>query len=223
MLTKVIIVRVCVVIVAWWALSITNLLLRRLCGSMRRREPSERSAVNAVRVPNDGGREEEVDDDAAPPAPLLADSDSTSAMVVVTGKRPPTDGREYVWMPKFEIWGFESFGIQKAGAIFALYALRIMIVPLWSSIPYIPIVSPLYRQGEHWIATQPRTLAIILHVLSGSTALLCGGRQLNRELRHRNKPLHRLVSLWICWFYTITEYSTNLMMIIIIFSSGAST
>ena len=83
-LWKVIIVRVCVVIVAWWALSITNLLLRRLCGSMRRREPSERSAVNAVRVPNDGGREEEVDDDAAPPAPLLADSDSTSAMVVVT-------------------------------------------------------------------------------------------------------------------------------------------
>jgi uncharacterized membrane protein len=83
-------------------------------------------------------------------------------------------------------------GFQKAGAIFALYSLRIGIMPLWT-LPYVPVLSPLYRQGVHWLSTNARTAAILLHVGSGSVGLLCGVRQFNRELRRKNKPLHRLL------------------------------
>ena len=117
-------------------------------------------------------------------------SKPTTSSSASTGKPPKP--KEKKWMPVTSVLCLGPWGMQQWGGLFALYALRIFIVPLWD-LPYIPILSPLYGQGQVWLETHERTLAILLHVGSGSIALLCGARQFNRTLRHRKPALHRLL------------------------------
>ena len=138
-------------------------------------------------------------------ADVLAKGNGTSAVAANGGggrcddcshckPSPSKSGPKEKWMPTLMLFGFLGpFGMQQAAGFFALYALRIFIVPLWDSPYYIPVLSPLYGQGKVWLETHERTLAILVHVGSGSIALLCGVRQFNRTLRHRKPALHRVL------------------------------
>ena len=75
---------------------------------------------------------------------------------------------------------------------FAIVSLRIAFVPLWT-LPYVPIVSPLYEEGHAWIRTRRHSIAIVVHVVAGSIALLAAGLQFDVHLRRRAKTAHRIV------------------------------
>ena len=79
-------------------------------------------------------------------------------------------------------------------AVFAVYSLRIPLVPwLWNGTGlqyFIPIVSPVYREGEHWQAAHTRT-AIVLHACFGSMMLFLGLAQVDQTFRRQNPRWHK--------------------------------
>jgi uncharacterized membrane protein len=93
--------------------------------------------------------------------------------------------------------GANFFGTKYSGQIvfyFGLASLRIVFLPiLWTTIPYVPILSPLYDQGYAWASSARTTHAIKVHILFGSIALVCAPLQFDSTLRRRNKPFHRVV------------------------------
>jgi hypothetical protein len=79
-------------------------------------------------------------------------------------------------------------------AVFAVYSLRIALVPwLWNGAGlqyFLPVISPVYREGEHWQAYRSRA-AILCHVCFGSVMLVLGAMQCDKPLRTKHKVLHR--------------------------------
>jgi hypothetical protein len=82
-------------------------------------------------------------------------------------------------------------------ALFALYSTRFVVCP-WLiqggkegvfSV-FIPILSPVYRQAEHWQGGLEK-VSILAHVLFGAIMLLLGTLQFDKTLRQQNKTLHR--------------------------------
>ena len=80
-----------------------------------------------------------------------------------------------------------------ACVVFALFATRIALPYCWEPWLYYPVMSPLYRQQEHWLETSSITLAVGAHVGSGVTMLLAIVLQLDAPTRHRLPALHRWV------------------------------
>ena len=83
--------------------------------------------------------------------------------------------------------------------VFALYSMRIpalLLLPwLWNLIGieyFIPVVSPVYREGEHWQAPHKRA-AIVLHICFGSAMLILGLFQADQTFRHKHKWWHRMM------------------------------
>jgi hypothetical protein len=79
-------------------------------------------------------------------------------------------------------------------AQFSIYAYRFLLVPwLWRGEGlqlFIPVLSPVYRQAEHWQAGA-ETRAIVLHIVSGSLLLLLGLAQFDKSIRRGYPRLHR--------------------------------
>ena len=79
-------------------------------------------------------------------------------------------------------------------AAYILYSLRILAVPwLWNGIGlnyYIPIVSPSYKQVEHWQTTTGRA-AILIHVTAGICMLVAGCAHCDKQFCQQHPSLHR--------------------------------
>ena len=79
---------------------------------------------------------------------------------------------------------------------FAIYSLRIPLVPwLWNGVGlqlqyFIPVVSPVYREGEHWQAPHTRA-AILCHICAGVAMLVLAAVQADKRLRRRHPQWHR--------------------------------
>lgn len=84
---------------------------------------------------------------------------------------------------------------------FAAYGMRIWVPALWdANLPYVPMLSPVYRQAEHWTRERTRMLAIYVHVTSGALMLAAIVLQMDAPTR-RSKPwLHRCVGRLYCAF-----------------------
>ena len=78
--------------------------------------------------------------------------------------------------------------------IFSIYSSRIFLLPwLWNGTGlsfFLPVLSPVYRQGEHW-QEQCERFAIIFHVLFGVLMLACAMAQFDKTLRKGNPTFHR--------------------------------
>lgn len=80
-------------------------------------------------------------------------------------------------------------------ALFALYSARFIVCPwlldnngIFST--FMPILSPVYRQAEHWQGTLEK-VSILAHVSFGAIMLVLGTLQFDQSLRHKHKKLHR--------------------------------
>ena len=91
---------------------------------------------------------------------------------------------------------------------FAVYSLRIALVPwLWNGIGlqyFLPVISPVYREGEHWQSYRTRA-AILCDVSFGSLMLVLGAMQCDKPLRRKYKTLHRWCgrAYVVCGAFTI--------------------
>jgi hypothetical protein len=107
----------------------------------------------------------------------------------------------------------DSSGVAAVLALFAAYSLRIVFAPwLWQGdglAIFIPVVSPVYRQEEHW-QSDKKQVAMIAHVISGAILLILGIFQFDKTLRHRYKWLHRWTgrSYIICGILAIVSLRT---------------
>jgi len=95
--------------------------------------------------------------------------------------------------------------------VFPLYSMRIpalLLVPwLWDMIAidnFVPVVSPVYREAEHWQTPDKRT-AIVLHICFGSALLILGLFQTDQTFRHQHKWWHRAMgyAYVVCGLVTI--------------------
>lgn len=77
--------------------------------------------------------------------------------------------------------------------LFALYSLRMWSPLAWNSQAYVPVLSPIYRQPEHWSAERAVALALLVHVSCGVVVLLAVVLQLDARTRHARPRLHRWV------------------------------
>jgi hypothetical protein len=73
---------------------------------------------------------------------------------------------------------------------FALYSARILVYPIWTMTPYIPIVCPIYDEGRNWLES-PYFESILCHVVAGMVAMILCAFQLNARLRQRFPVMHR--------------------------------
>jgi len=87
-----------------------------------------------------------------------------------------------------------SFSINVGGitTVFVVYSLRMLLVePLYTWLPYIPVVSPIYGQGQHYRNSSKMTFSIIRHILSGAIVCITGTAQFDKKIRHQFPALHR--------------------------------
>ena len=79
-------------------------------------------------------------------------------------------------------------------AVFATYSNRIVFAPwLWNGAGlsiFLPVISPVYRQGEHW-QEQCQRFAIMAHALFGSLMLFCAMAQFDKAIRRNYPTFHR--------------------------------
>ena len=87
---------------------------------------------------------------------------------------------------------------------FCLYASRILLIwPLWEEDKlFIPVLSPLYMQASHWKSSHTRTLALLLHVVTGCLALLCALLQFSSSIRK-----HRSIHRWTGRLFLLSGYT----------------
>jgi len=78
--------------------------------------------------------------------------------------------------------------------LFAVYGLRFVYLPqMWHGEGlqvFYPVVSPVYRQGEHWQGFK-KQISIISHVVFGAVMLTTGVLQFDKKLRNQYTALHR--------------------------------
>ena len=92
-------------------------------------------------------------------------------------------------------------GASKCGAvllIFAAYSMRIGLPAVWEPWPYVPVLSPIYRQAEHWSIERARRLAVLVHVGCGVLMLIAIVMQLDAPTRRGWPWLHRCVGRIYC-------------------------
>jgi len=101
--------------------------------------------------------------------------------------------------------------------LFSVYAGRVALPHAWSSSVYYPVLSPLYRQQEHWSADPNARLAIVAHVGCGIVAMLAIVLQLSPTLRIARPGVHR----WIGRVYVMAGGCTVLSLRWLRADSGA--
>ena len=60
----------------------------------------------------------------------------------------------------------------RAAVVFTVFAARIAAPYCWDTSLYVPILSPVYRQQEHWRGSASTSAAIAVHVSLGICMLL---------------------------------------------------
>ena len=96
-----------------------------------------------------------------------------------------------------QLWLFchklRQLRIHHVGVVFAgfsLFASRMWLPVTWGSV-YLPVLSPVYRQQEHWAAERSRVVAVTAHVGCGVVMLLAVVLQLDARTRKAYPRLHR--------------------------------
>lgn len=84
-----------------------------------------------------------------------------------------------------------------ACTLFSLYSLRIFTPFTWAS-AYLPVLSPIYRQAEHWSLEEARVLALSLHVATGLLMLSFIILQFDAPTRCSRPWLHRCAGRAYC-------------------------
>ena len=79
-----------------------------------------------------------------------------------------------------------------ACVVFSAFAARIATPLCWDTTKYIPVLSPVYRQQEHWIRSKHGGMAVAVHVSCGIVMLLAIVFQLDGAMRKARPRLHRL-------------------------------
>ena len=108
--------------------------------------------------------------------------------------------------------------------IFLLYSLRIVVVPwMWDGpgeAIFLPVVSPVYRQGEHWLDFE-RKIAIFCHIMSGAVVFGCLILQFDKHIRNYSPTLHR----WTGRIYVLSGMlcMTSLLFLSPSMGAGSST
>ena len=74
---------------------------------------------------------------------------------------------------------------------FALFSSRMFVPLVWTSKLYVPVVSPIYRQQEHWLRSEARIASVLVHVASGVVMLCIGAFQFDAERRRADMRRHR--------------------------------
>jgi len=87
-------------------------------------------------------------------------------------------------------WSLEHVGA--VFIVFSLFAARLWSPAIWE-LHYVPVISPVYRQQEHWLADRARVLAVSAHVGCGVLMLLSAMLQLDEPTRSRWPWLHRWI------------------------------
>ena len=109
--------------------------------------------------------------------------------------------------------------IQHIGIVFAgfsLFASRMWLPVTWGSV-YLPVLSPVYRQQEHWAAERARVVAVTVHVGCGVVMLLAAVLQLDAPTRKAWPRLHR----WTGRIYVVAGVGALLALRWLRSSSGA--
>lgn len=112
-------------------------------------------------------------------------------------------------------------------SFFALYSVRFLCLPwLWSSSAntfsgarsnvFIPVISPVYRQQEHWSGATKRA-AVVIHIITGAVMLACGIVQFDKKIRRNFPSFHR----WTGRLYIICGIICTCSLIHLIDSVGA--
>lgn len=89
----------------------------------------------------------------------------------------------------------DRWSLEHVGAVFiafSLFAARLWLPAIWD-LQYVPVISPVYRQQEHWLADQARVLAVSAHVGCGVMMLLSAMLQLDEPTRSSWPWLHRWI------------------------------
>lgn len=76
--------------------------------------------------------------------------------------------------------------------VFSAYATRIYLPHAWNTAAYTPVLSPVYRQQEHWATDPHGRHAIMAHVGCGLIMMAAVVVQLSAPLRSMHPLLHRL-------------------------------
>jgi len=115
------------------------------------------------------------------PSPSLLSSPSAKGLpaedVHVSESSPPS-GLLFEATPSLKC----SFRDTKmAVCIFCLFVARLLVIPLWTMEPFIPVLSPAYGQGQNWLSSAARTVALLSHISLGIVMLCAGLHQLQRD------------------------------------------
>ena len=108
----------------------------------------------------------------------------------------------------------QAFAI--AGLAFSMYSVRMFIPALWDSSFYIPLVSPVYRQQEHW-RRDGRAAAVVAHVAFGIVMLCVAAFQLDAPRRRAAPLMHR----WLGRLYVAAGIGAILALRVLRPASGA--
>ena len=73
--------------------------------------------------------------------------------------------------------------------VFSAFAARIWLPFVWRD-TYWPLLSPVYRQQEHWLADGVHA-AVVAHIACGTVMLMAATVQLDAPTRHARPSLHR--------------------------------
>ena len=76
---------------------------------------------------------------------------------------------------------------------FSIFSTRLVLPYAWQPDLYIPVLSPLYRQQEHWLRRAGARPAVVVHVACGIAMLLGVVLQFDGGTRRRWPWLHRWV------------------------------
>eukprot|EP00494_Astrolonche_serrata_P027869 UN28134 len=106
---------------------------------------------------------------------------------------------------------------------FAFYSLRMVFVePLYTWLPYIPIISPIYGQGKHYKSSTEITFAILIHIIAGSLLFFCGLAQFDKKLRNKYPIFHRWIGRCYVTLGCIMVYALQILRPITGIGSGTT-
>jgi hypothetical protein len=122
-------------------------------------------------------------------AQLEGDEDERKVLLNSSGQRSSSANSN---IPAISIYNLNAIGVVML--LFAIYGLRFVYLPQsWRGEGlkvFYPVISPVYRQGEHWQGVK-ETMSIIAHVSFGAVMLTTGVLQFDKQLRNRYPAMHK--------------------------------
>ena len=87
--------------------------------------------------------------------------------------------------------GYSISRLRLACVVFSAYAARVYFPHAWDPESYIPVLSPVYRQQEHWLIDPHGKAAVVGHITCGLVMMIAVVSQLSARIRKERPWLHR--------------------------------